>query len=121
MDEGAIDGYDASYFDLEKVPSSNSKKQQQTNNIVDAVKFETDVFDVIGPTGNGDYSDIYSSADGYGVAPSSLSSPASSPSSSNTLLSGLKQRQSSSSKVPIRNVLDIFQELKLSFGRAPTK
>ena len=124
-DETEYDGseahdYDASYFDIQKATSSNTNKREPTNG-VNSVKFETDVFD-LGPTG--EYDD---SADDYGeplFPTSSSSSPSSSllasHLSSKTSLSSMPRRPSNS-KVPIRNVLDIFQELKLSFGRAPQR
>ena len=109
--------YDSSYFDVEKATSPSSNRRQQENG-VSSVKFETDVFDLRPISGEYGESD-----DEYGDASSSSSSSFSSVSSSlpsqsskKTSLSSMPRRPSNS-KIPIRNVLDIFQELKLSFGR----
>ena len=113
------DDYDASYFDIEKATSSNSNKRAQKNG-VSSVNFETDVFD-LGPI-SGEYD---GAEEDYGSASSSSFSSLSSSSlpshsSPKTSLSSMPRRPSNS-KIPIRNVLDIFQELKLSFGRVPQR
>ena len=118
-----VDDYDASYFDIEKATSSNSNKRAQKNG-VSSVNFETDVFD-LGPI-SGEYD---GAEEDYGGASSSSSSSSFSSLSSSSLpshsstktsLSSMARRPSNS-KIPIRNVLDIFQELKLSFGRVPQR
>ena len=114
------DEYDVSSFDWEKGTSASSNRGEPINSAT-SVKFETDAFD-LGTTG--DYDD---SAKVQRTPLSSLSSPLSpsssllaSHSASKTSYSNMPRRPSNS-KLPIRNVLDIFQELKLSFGRAPQR
>ena len=109
--------YDSSYFDIEKATSPSSNRRDQDNG-VSSVNFETDVFDLAPISGEYDASEEH-----YGDASSSSSSSFSSvssslpsPSSKKTSYSSMPRRPSNS-KIPIRNVLDIFQELKLSFGR----
>ena len=114
------DEYDISYFDWEKGTSASSNRRQPTNGAT-SVKFETDAFD-LGTTS--DYDDNVQDHETPLSSLSSSLSPSSSSlashSSSKTSLSSMPRRPSNS-KIPIRNVLDIFQELKLSFGRAPQR
>ena len=110
-DNSNEDDYNSSYFDIETESFSgeNSRDDETGGN---SAKFETNMFD-LGPMSE-------ESNDPYGDPSSSSSSAFSSVSSSlpsqTSNLSSMPRRPSNS-KVPIRNVLDIFQELKLSFGR----
>ena len=109
--------YNASYFDIEKSSSPSSNRREEENGASSA-KFETNMFD-LGPlseeysVSEEDYRDA-SASSSPSFSSVSLSVP--SQSSPKTSLSSMPRRPSNS-KVPIRNVLDIFQELKLSFGR----
>ena len=112
--------YDPSYFDLEGDNLSNSNRRINQNGVT-SVNFETDVFD-LGPT-SGEYDGVEEDYEGTSSSSSSsFSSSSSLPShlSTKTSLSSMPLRPSNS-KIPIRNVLDIFQELKLSFGRKPQR
>ena len=106
--------YTSSYFDIEKEPFSGGASRD--NEFVGgSAKFETNMFDL------GPLSEEYDGSDDpYGDASSSSLSAFSSVSSSlpsqTSNLSSMPRRPANS-KIPIRNVLDIFQELKLSFGR----
>lgn len=112
-DESSEDEYNTSYFDFEKEPLSVGNSRDEES--IGAAKFETNMFDLAPLSEEYDGSD-----DPYGDPSSSSSSAFSSVSSSlpsqTSNLSSMPRRPSNS-KIPIRNVLDIFQELKLSFGR----
>ena len=112
-DDSIQDDYESAYFDIEKAASPNSKRRGQDNG-VSSVKFETDMFNLAPANSEYDGSDEDYRDSSLLSSLSSISLP-----SKKTKKSSLSNmpRRPSNSKLPIRNVLDIFQELKLSFGR----
>ena len=112
-DDSIQDDYESAYFDIEKAASPNSKRRGQDNG-VSSVKFETDMFNLAPANSEYDGSDEDYRDSSLLSSLSSISLP--SKKTEKSSLSNMPRRPSNS-KLPIRNVLDIFQELKLSFGR----
>ena len=83
------EGFSNSYYDLERVPATNSMSIDTSSFELDSMNFE----------------------DGQSAMAAQTDKASSSQIVSEPLSSG------SLSPVPIRKVLDIFQELRLSFGR----
>ena len=112
-DDNIQDDYESAYFDIDKAASPNSKRRGQDNG-VSSVKFETDMFNLAPANSEYDGSDEDYRDSSLLSSLSSISLP--SKKTEKSSLSSMPRRPSNS-KLPIRNVLDIFQELKLSFGR----
>ena len=113
--------YDSAYFDIEKVPS-------RSNANVGAISIDTSSFDLGGSADEdldsdgyfgSDYGDnsLFSSASADQYAYDYGHPEDSSNSASSKEPGGVSASRETPSRVPIRNVLDVFQELKLAFGR----
>ena len=96
------DDYDSAYFDLEKIPSYSSKTKKGSHVNIETSSFEYPVGGRDEDVGNEYHYQDYEKEEEELEVPAK-STPA--------------FPKAPSARLPIRQVLDIFQELKLSFGR----